>query len=180
MTRNKNLKKILPIPFIAVLLICDFVSWQEIRISLAWVVGTNAGWAAAAILALANMAMAAFFIEGITKRASYVLHAIALLQYVVVAISIYASGVNHGVEHFPAAVAETAFGMSRESALKWFAGLLAMTIALTSCGFWATIGNAIDQTTKKQNQIVWEDAARASGKPLTSILNQSGQRAAGD
>lgn len=166
-----RIRKFLPLPLLALLLLSDFVALREVRHALAWIVGDNATPAAISMLFLANAVTMAFFFDGLTPRAIRLLHLIAGGLYTVVMLGIYASGVEHGMAWFPAQVAQQAFGLSQMSAVRICAFAIGVALALASFGFWSVIGTLINHSAREEHEVAWQEKAARHGLPVDNILD---------
>src|SRR6478735_4332670 len=111
--RTPMVKRLLTVLLIVLLLVNDFVAWTELRHTLGWLLGDIAPVAALSMLFLANAVTMAFFFDGLRPGSIRLLHGIAGFLYLTVLIAVYAAAVQYGQAHFPADVAEYAFGMER-------------------------------------------------------------------
>lgn len=166
------LKKHLAIAVIvAALAVNDLVTWVELRHATSWILGDLSTLAATSILLLANAVTAAFFFDGLEEKYLKRLHYVAAFLYAVIALAVYAAGVDQGRQHFPAALAEAAFfGISPKHAVMIGAAVVGAALALTTLAFWSVIGALI------QLHVARQRATRRAlsvdpGGPVDNLLN---------
>ncbi|HWV36630.1 MAG TPA: hypothetical protein VNZ55_13420 [Thermomicrobiales bacterium] len=153
------------------LLLSDFVALQEIRHSLSWIVGERATVAAFAMLFLANSVTLVFFFPGLTHNQKRQLHGIAGAIYGLVWLAMYATGVQHGQESFPVALAHQAFGLSQPVAVRLAAFLVAAVLAGTSFSFWRVIGSLINRGVTTGTEVRWQAGAERLGMRTENIFD---------
>jgi hypothetical protein len=153
------------------LLLSDFVALQEIRHSLSWIVGDRATVAAFAMLFLANSVTLVFVYPHLTPSQKHQLHGIAGAIYGLVLIAMYASGVEQGLDSFPAEIAGKAFGLSQQNAVMLAALLVAAVLAGTSYSFWRVVGSLINHMVSSGTQVRWQADAEQLGMPTANIFD---------
>lgn len=166
----KTIRKWLPLPLLLLLLLSDYVALQEIRHAMSWIVGENATPASISMLFLANAVTMAFFFEGLSARAVRLLHGIAFMLYTVVMLAIYASGVEYGLQAFPAEVAREGFGLSQVAAVRICAFVIGFTLAIASYSFWSVMGSLINKNANAEGTVAWQAKAERHGLPTDNIL----------
>ena len=172
-------KRILTVFLIVLLLVNDFVAWTELRHTLGWLLGDIAPVAAISMLFLANAVTMAFFFDGLRPRSIRLLHGIAGFLYLTVLIAVYAAAVQYGQAHFPANVAEDAFGMERERAIRAAALLIGAAFSGATYAFWSVMGQLISSHTQRGQGVAWQETASRHGLPIDNILDHKKPRATG-
>lgn len=158
------------VPLLALMVLSDLVALREIRHSLAWIVGDNATLAAVSMLFLANAVTMAFFFDGLSRRSVHLLHGIAFMLYTVVMLAIYASGVEYGMENFPAKVAEQAFGLGHLPTVRIAAFAIGFALAFSSYSFWGVLGTLINHKANTEDTVRWQERAERHGYPTGNIF----------
>lgn len=176
MMQIRNVRRGLMVVLLGLMLISDYVAWREVKHAMSWIIGSNATFAAGTMLFMANAVTMAFFFDGLSKRQVKFLHSIAIMLYGVVLLAIYSSGVESGLQMFPATVAAEAFGMSRVAAVRMWALLIGTTLAVASAGFWGVMGSLIGQQVANDDAVTWQERAERSGLPTDNILGMRQMR----
>lgn len=165
----------IPVVVIA-LLVNDAVTVIKLTHTLSWVLGSLGWLAAVSMLLLANAVTVAFFFDGLEPKHIRRLHAIAIYLYVLIALAVYAAGVEIGQQHFPATLAHHAFHLSQARAVTvWSLGVGA-GLALTTLTFWGVLGALIRAHVARGHAVPWEQPAAERGLETDNILDYGKRR----
>lgn len=153
------------------LLINDAIAFMKLKGALAWFLGDLAPLAALSVLGLAVAITAALFLGELAPALVRRLHLLGAYLYLTIGLAMFATGVEHGRDHFPADVAQDAFHLSQPTAVTVGSIITGVALSGVTFVFWNVLGHLIQQRARQRDAVAWEGKARAHGLPTDNILD---------